>query len=307
MKIEKLNNFKIFPKELVEYKEMGNVREIRRMTKVNNKATVKKISDTEYVKLSTGEVLEYNFSDKEKNRLDNIKSVRRSLSDLRDVLNANVIDVSFCRWVTLTYAENMTDTKRLYDDFRLFVMRFRYYLKKRDYNKCEYIVAMEPQARGAWHCHIVFIFDKKAPYIPNDELRELWGQGFVTVKRLDDVDNVGAYLTAYLGDMELQDAIDNNLCDLSSEIKSVDVDIDGKKVTKKYLKGCRLKMYPTGFHLWRSSRGIKKPVVTKMTNEQAEKKVSSGKLTYENTIYLSNDDCTFETIISKRYYNMKRK
>ena len=40
----------------------------------------------------------------------------------------------------------------------------------------------------------------------NAVVRDCWKQGFVTVKRLDDVDNVGAYLTAYLGDMELSEA-----------------------------------------------------------------------------------------------------
>ena len=30
----------------------------------------------------------------------------------------------------------------------------------------------------------------------------LWEQGFTKTTKLDDIDNIGAYLTAYLGDME---------------------------------------------------------------------------------------------------------
>lgn len=58
-------------------------------------------------------------------------------------------------------------------------MRFRY----RGYS-FEYIVAMEPQNRGAWHAHLILIFNGKAPFIPNDEISALWGQGFVKTKGL---------------------------------------------------------------------------------------------------------------------------
>lgn len=52
---------------------------------------------------------------------------------------------------------------------------------------------MEPQGRGAWHCHLLYIFDLvKAPYIANKTLSDLWGHGFVKISKLDNVDNVGA-------------------------------------------------------------------------------------------------------------------
>ena len=86
-------------------------------------------------------------------------------------------------------------------DFRHFNTRCR-----EIFGHYEYITAAEPQGRGAWHLHCVFIFAGKAPYMENAVVRDCWKQGFVTVKRLDDVDNVGAYLTAYLGDMELSEA-----------------------------------------------------------------------------------------------------
>ena len=169
--------------------------------------------------------------------------------------------------------------------------------------------------RGAWHAHVVMIFDHKAPFIPNHELADIWGHGFVTIKRLDNVDNVGAYLTAYLGDMDLQEAIDTKQIKLPAGclpenvggdgIKEVEVDIDGEKVKKKYIKGGRLHMYPPKFNIFRYSRGIKKPIVELMSANKAEKKVSADALTYEKTLKITNGE-DFETLLNYRYYNSKR-
>ena len=191
----------------VRVKEMGNVIEIMYSDKKNHKIFIKKISDTEYIDLRTGEVKQCNKID---NRAGNLNSVRQSLSRLRDLLNTNITDVSRCRWITLTYAENMTNSKRLYEDFKNFNKRMRYALSKDGY-KYEYIVCMEPQGRGAWHAHLVMIFEGQAPYIENKVMSSIWGHGFVKIKKLEDVDNVGAYLTAYLGDMDISDA--RNLSD----------------------------------------------------------------------------------------------
>ena len=171
--------------EEIRVKEMGNVIELMHSERKNYEIFIKKISDDEYIDLRTGEVKQCNKID---NRAGNLNSVRQSLGRLRDLLNTNITDVSKCRWVTLTYAENMTDPKRLYEDFKKFNMRMRY-----KGFKYEYIVCMEPQGRGAWHAHLVMIFDDKAPYIDNKFMADTWGHGFTTTKKLEDVDNVGAY------------------------------------------------------------------------------------------------------------------
>ncbi|MDU4936622.1 MAG: hypothetical protein E6X43_15065, partial [Peptostreptococcaceae bacterium] len=188
----------------VRVKEMGNIIEVMHSERTNHKIYIKKISDSEYIDLRTGEVKQCEKID---NRACNLNSVRQSLGRLRDLLNTNIKDPSHCRWVTLTYKENMTDPKRLYEDFKKFNMRMRY-----NGYKYEYIVAMEPQGRGSWHAHLVMIFDDKAPYIKNDSedpkeftMESAWGHGYTKTKKLEDVDNVGAYLTAYLGDMEMSD------------------------------------------------------------------------------------------------------
>ena len=257
-----------------------------------------KIDSDHYMDLRTGEVKEYNHGS---SRASNIATVRKSLESLRDLLNTNVIDTRFCRWITLTYAENMTDTKRLYEDWTNFIKRLRY-----RYGHFEYIVAMEPQGRGSWHAHVVAIFPHIAPYIPNDVLRDIWGYGFVTVKRIDEVDNVGVYLTAYLGDMELTEALSAGLSLPDRlDIKEVDLlDDEGQALTKKYVKGARLSMYPPGFNLYRFSRGVKKPEITYMTQKSAKEKVSAATLTFRSAVRITDEESGYQNIIQHEYYNM---
>lgn len=295
------------PKEHQEIrvKEMGNIIELMHSDRKNHEIFIKKISDDEYIDLRTGEVKQCNKID---NRAGNLNSVRQSLGRLRDLLNTNITDTSHCRWVTLTYAENMTDPKRLMKDFEKFNKRMKYALSKDGY-KYEYIVCMEPQGRGAWHAHLVMIFEGQAPYIDNKFMAETWGHGFTTTKKLEDVDNVGAYLTAYLGDMDLEEY--KNLSEedkqgmVFSEIREVDLKETGEK--KAIIKGARLHMYPPKFNLYRASRGIKKPVVSYETEKEAQKKVSAATLTFEKTIELSDTDSQFSNTINYRHYNLIRK
>lgn len=303
------NNYRPSGRELVRVKQTGNVTELMWIEKRNSKMYIRKVDADHYIDLreepnpETGECILHEFNRSE-NRAQNKAGVAKSLALGRDLLNTNIVDVECCRWVTLTYAENMTDPKRLYEDFKNFNKRLRYKLGE----KYEYIVAMEPQGRGAWHAHVVMIFEHKAPFIPNHELAEIWGHGFVTIKRLDDVDNVGAYLTAYLGDLDLSE-VEQGKAEVPTgyhDIKIVQVDSDdGKTLEKKYIKGGRLYMYPPKFNIFRYSRGIKKPTVELMNADKAEKKVSADTLTFEKTLKITNGD-DFETLLNYRYYNSKR-
>ena len=289
--------------EMVRVKSTGHITELMWVEKRNTKMYIRKVSADEYIDIreepdpETGELILHKFN-RSNNRAENKAGVAKSLALGRDLLNTNITDVNRCRWVTLTYAENMTDPKRLYEDFKNFNKRLRYKLGE----KYEYIVAMEPQGRGAWHAHVVMIFDHKAPFIPNHELAEIWGHGFVTVKKLDDVDNVGAYLTAYLGDMDLSD-VENGNVEVPKgyhDVKVVEVEDDnGEILEKRYIKGGRLHLYPPKFNIFRYSRGIKKPTTEMMRADKAEKKVSADTLTFEKTLKISNGEA-FESLLNYR-------
>lgn len=273
--------------DTVTVKETGNIVELRHMKHTYKGCNLQKLDSEQYVVKCTGEVKEYKHHT---TRSDDMHSISKSLRRLRDLLNTNVTDTKKALWVTLTYKENMQDTERLYADFKKFVMRLRYRLNKLyDDMQIEYIISIEPQGRGAWHAHCVLLFNCKAPFIENDILQKIWGHGFVNVAKLKDVDNVGAYLSAYLGDMKLTDAIQYGT--LTANIKELaTVDGEGKKSSKYYVKGARLKMYPAGMRIFRCSRGIKQPTVYKIDNYTAMQQVKGAAQTYEKTIQLLDDD-----------------
>ena len=294
------NNIRPPKNQIVKFKDMGNISEIFWQSTKSSGGTTKKISADEYIDLRTGELKAFSHTE---NRSEDMKSVYRSLAEGRDLLNTNIQDVKNCRWLTLTYVENMTDSKRLRSDFMNFNARLREIV-----GQYEYIVAAEPQGRGAWHLHAVLIFPDKAPYISNKVISDAWKQGFVTIKKLDDVDNVGAYLTAYLGDMEIEECKDLGYIYSPEKIKTVDfLDDTGQPLKKKYVKGARLKMYPPGFHIFRWSKGIKKPDISFMTEEQAKEKVSADTLTFEKTVIIENPAADFKSTLNYRYYNSKRR
>lgn len=297
------------PNLLVKVTEMGNIIEVQYMSRRNSKQTVRMLEGGEqYVVCSSGEIKDVVHHE---TRKDNKKGLYKTFANMRAVINTNVTDVSKVRWCTLTYAENMTDTERLYKDFEKFNKRFQYYCKQQGYSKPEYIVMMEPQGRGAWHAHLLYIWqDMKAPYIANDVFAKLWGHGFVRIKKLDNVDNVGAYLTAYLGDMELSevDWYKWNEITRGATVKQVEMtDENGEKVTKPILKGARLNLYPANFNMLRCSRGIKRPTEEMLSQEMANKKVLGATKTFETAVKLTDVENEFDSVIIKTQYNRVRK
>lgn len=308
--IKKINESEVHknPNLLVKVTEMGNITEVQYMSNRNCKQTIQMLNGgNKYIVCATGEVknVEHHVT-----RKDNKKGLYKTFANARALINTNVTDVSKVRWCTLTYSENMTDAKQLYRDFKKFNMRFQYYCRTKGFGNPEYIVMMEPQGRGAWHAHLLYIWQSKAPYIPNSDFSELWGHGFVKIKKLDAVDNVGAYLTAYLGDMEI--TADNPECISKAlrgkpAIKILDViDNDGSLKKKAFIKGARLDMYPANFNMIRYSKGIKKPSVNMMEQVHAKKKVLGATKTYASAVVLTDDSNNFETVIVKEYYNRIR-
>lgn len=296
--------------------EMGNVVELTTFQDTPCAPPVRKLTQETYLDLRTNEIKEYKQSE---NRAENVQSLKRSFAKLRAVINANVTTPENIRWVTLTYAENMQDTERLYDDFRKFWQRFVYYCNKNEIAKPEYIAVAEPQGRGAWHMHLLIIWDGPAPYLNNDAvLNPLWGHGFTKIRAVkNNVDNLGAYFSAYLADMpvdELKTLTDdekNKSLKYGCEIVEKSVNENGKMTKKQIIKGGRLRLYPVGMNIFRTSRGVKKPEISWDTLENAEKKVQAATCTFRKDYEISRiDDETGKeetvTTIRKAYYNMKR-
>ena len=257
-----------------------------------------KLDKDTYTDKRTGEIKEFEHIE---NRSQDLDNVAKSLKRLRDLLNANITDVSKCRWVTFTYADNMTDSQKLRFDAENCIKRLR-----KIYGRFEYITAAEPQGRGAWHLHCVFIFPDKAPYMANETVAQVWNKGFVTVKSLDSVDNVGAYLTAYLGDMDLDDMQGMEMPESVKGLKEITYkDSNGDTQTKRYIKGARLCMYPPNFNIYRKSKGIKNPTVTMVEYHEAKEKVCFAEQTFQKTVAL-DDDKGYHNVLQYEYYNSIR-
>ena len=266
---------------------------------------IQKLDSETFLNILTGEVLPIAHSE---NRADSKTSVKQSLRNLRDLLNANITNTESCRWLTLTYRENMQDTKQLYSDTRKFHMRMRYYLKQNCLPRYEYIECAEPQARGAWHMHVVMVFVKveQAPFIPNDIVEKVWGYGFTKIRKLTSVDNVGCYLTAYLSDMELSDAMQKGAIKGDLKVATV-TEENGSKSSKAIVKGARLSLYPAGFRLFRTSRKIKHPEVFECTEAEAMKEIGDVPLTFERTIKVMDDNGQGFNVINYRQFNKAQK
>jgi len=277
----------IAPSDFVVVTQMHHIIEIQHMEKMNRLAPIKKLDKHTYIDLTTGEVKQFNLSE---NRGQNLNSLRQTFKKFRYLINANFRGEPNELHVVLTYAENMTDTKRLYADFDKFMKRLRY--KYKDISTIDYLSGVEPQGRGAWHCHVLLRFnDLEKIYIPNEDMARLWGQGFTKTKSLEDVDNVGAYLTAYLTDIPLDEGMA-----LGKEIKEVG--------GKRFIKGGRLHLYPPGMQLFRKSRGIVYPERKQMTYETAIKKVGGAKPTFQRVYDIEAGD--FKNRITFQQYNLKR-
>ena len=290
---------------------MGHITEVVTMQKRCVGPPVVRIDKDHFMDLRTGELLEYEHIE---NRAESTDSIRRTLSHIRALINTNVAVPENCRWVTLTYSENMTDTKRLYKDYERFWKRFCYWCKTNGHEKPEYITVQEPQGRGAWHIHAFFIWPGKAPFIPNDDvMQKLWGQGFTKTKALDNCDNIGAYFSAYLGDMPLDEVHQLPAADQIRALGAGGIEEkefaneQGHTKKKKFVKGGRLFLYPPKMNIVRKTKGIKLPVVEKMTYSEAKEKVRSAKQTFSRAYEIVADDGSVVNTICKTYYNSRRK
>jgi len=311
----------------VRVTKMNNILEVKHLAvEPSGFIKTRKLDKKRYVDLETGEILEYNLS---KNRGDNIPGLKKTFRALRNLINNNFTGAANELFVTLTYKENMTDVRRLYKDFDVFMKRL-----KRKFADIDYLCIVEPQGRGAWHCHVLIRFNGVDKiYVSNNEIiAPMWGFGFTQTKCLENVDNIGAYLTTYLTDIEVcdknQDSLlgavhhqatafetivdDNGECmtvkvhaRLPLNIVDREVTEGGQMVKKRFVKGARLHMYPPGMNLYRCSRGIKKPDTEKMDYGDVKKIVGSSTPDYASTIDLFNDKRLLNTITYEQY-NLKR-
>ncbi|NFY74556.1 hypothetical protein G0Z01_03700, partial [Staphylococcus aureus] len=261
----------IRPTKSVKAHIYGNTLELG--TGLGNVTPPIRLSATEYM---TRDGKRRTYKTHSKNRSENLMSLKKSLKRLRRLIGNNFFGKSNELWVTLTYKENVTDTKKVYKDYKAFMKKIR-----RAYGKeIEYINVLEPQKRGAWHMHVLFKHTELDElYIPHDVLEKKWGHGYVFVKRLRESDNVAAYVTAYLTNL-----------DVTGTSMASDNDVYVSNNGKSFKKGARLEMYPRDMKFYRISNGIKQPISCTMSKEEILKKYTP----LRNNFYLPDSYSTYD-------------
>lgn len=179
------------------------------------------------------------------------QNARRAKNKVRRLINSNVYQYDdkkgekiMPKFVTLTFAENVQEVSVANKIFTKFIMRlnnriFGGQVEKRD---LKYLVVMEFQDknfRGAVHYHAIFF---NLPYLKASVLADIWGQGFIKIKKINEVDNVGAYISKYLTKDLDDDRLDGKKRYFTSQgLMKPYIDIDIKKI--ELLKSSMLENY----------------------------------------------------------------
>ena len=283
----------------VHARNMNGIVELQYMAKRNNVCPIKVLDGNCYLVKSTGEI--FNFDKTGTDRTHSYRSLKRTFRNLRYLINNNFVGAHNELFVTLTYGgENrplISDgAERFYADFKIFMKALR-----RKYGRVEFINVVEPHEDGHLHAHVLLKFiDYPYIFIKNDDMQNIyWKHGFTKTSNLVGVTNIGAYLSAYLSDVEVSDAV---IHDCIKNGEKIDVkEINGKK----FVKGARLKYYPKKFNIYRRSRGIREPDVIKGFSGQIKKEI--GILGIEPDFSGRFDFCSndFTNIIIYEHFNLR--
>lgn len=114
-------------------------------------------------------------------------SINRTRTEIRRLINSNP---ELNKFLTLTFAKNITDLKQTNYIFNQFIKRIAY--KHPDFR---YVAVFEFQKRGAVHYHLLC----NLPYTNSKKLESIWKQGFIKIKKTNNINNIGAYMSKYLG------------------------------------------------------------------------------------------------------------
>ena len=246
-KVQVAEKIDIKPHELVNFTRLGvRCAEVVYMTS-EPKPGIMKIDKDNYMVINTGEIKQF-----KKNEGKQIEYLRTTFRKLEHLIKTNFDteeNEHNALFVTLTYRENMQDRERLLKDFDEFFKRLKYECKN---HKLDYIAVAEPQARGAWHMHMLLKSDKPVLYVDNKRMAEIWRHGFTETERIKGRDP-GKYFAAYFTSLEAEGKDDPEA-----------VYVKGPN-GKKYKKGARLHFYPKGMRFYRCSRGITRPTAETST------------------------------------------
>lgn len=185
--------------------------------KYQNPIVINRASRIHYIK-PVGRSRRANDKDRGKNRAVTLQRARRNI---KHIIHANAgkwIDLRGKPYspvvMTLTYAENMTDITKGYRDYRKFIQRLNYHLFKDKKSHFKYVTVPEFQERGSLHYHSIFF---NLPYIPIDDLLQIWKHGSVEIGAVDDLERSSQYMTKTLRPEKQDERLIGQKCYLKSQ------------------------------------------------------------------------------------------
>lgn len=132
---------------------------------------------------------------REKNRKD---VLRRARQEVRRIVNANVGaygEQFTAKFLTLTFGDNVTDLDQAHYEFKKFIQRMNYLIFGVKSGNLRYTAVVQFQERGAVHYHVIIY---NIPYVKWKKIERTWRNGHIWINKIDDVDNVGAYVCRYM-------------------------------------------------------------------------------------------------------------
>ncbi|HFU4373949.1 TPA: hypothetical protein ACGO9F_002062 [Streptococcus suis] len=211
------------------------------------------------------------LSDLEK--LDSIERKKKNLKqkriDVMRLISAN-FRPNWTKFVTLTFAEHVTDREVAMNEFKKFIKRFNYQERKAKRADVRYIGVIEYTKKGRIHFHVVFF---NCPYIPKERLQNLWDNGFVYLNNIRGMNGsaVARYVTKYM----------------AKAFASAEADLE--ELFKKGVETFKQKDYF-------ASTNLKRPQIIYMNNQSIDeiellKGYQQGrKSAYERKIFLGTDE-----------------
>lgn len=143
----------------------------------------------------SGRGSEASDEDKAINR-DKVSS--RAKKTVRRLINANIGrygDEFTAKFLTLTFADQVTDCKTANYEFTKFIKRMNYGLFDSKIANLRYVGVVEFTKKKRIHYHVVLF---NIPYVKAEKIADIWGNGFIKINKIKHVDNVGAYVCKYM-------------------------------------------------------------------------------------------------------------
>ena len=213
------------------------------------------------------------------------QNIYRTVSKINSLALSNFTGADNEAFITLTYAtpeghtlkadnklyspaikrSRQATIKTINTDLKNYLKRLSYYFKNFK-TSIGYLVLIQPHASGQVHFHLLIKTMNGSNINPHiDKLKKLWRLGYCDIKDVKHIRSLAAYLSATM----MNDDIDPNNPD-------------------KPTKHTRINYYPTGMHIYRASKNLKKPDKAVMTYPELNNLVDGEKPTF---ISQTSSDC----------------